>query len=246
MHSLLSMHVYQYKKQKYHFWIALLVGVIFLIGHTLWWLSPMDKFYVATWFIIGILEVFLMVVSLFSAVSAHNNLKSNHTHMMHAQWISYMKLYIIHWFVGILPILYIILLSACFLFVYGLWFGYANFVTALIPVSLGMQTVIIYTIVYIFAYHIHRLVAILFGIAIYVLSYSIVILESIKKIVNYGIDILISILIYITPHFINHWLYPSQQERLLSHFFSIAIAQGIYTITLLALWCVTYQYVRWK
>jgi hypothetical protein len=237
-------HIQQYIAQRYHIWILGMIGAVFCISYFLGLLSPADQYLIQGDFFLAGMELLLMVLGISAAIYARNWLKSNYTHMLHARSMSYSRLYILYWIVGMLPLLYTLV------WVILLWTLVSNISPIIITMTvayLWLKILFLYTIAYVLATHMDKIIAVIVATAIYLVSYSVPMMQSVADTTSVLVlRWFMTWLVYLFPHFINNSLHNAYQVWLVDNFFSIAISQGIYILAVLLIGSMLYHRTRRK
>lgn len=233
MQSVILMYIYQYTNQKYPLWIALLFGAIFVISYVLWSLSIADGVYTSVSISLGWLEFLCIAVAIYGAIYAHNQLTANYNHILHTQWLSYRKLHILWWIVGLLPLLYILCIMMAMAIIIIIIQSQLSFALLLIVVAIVLQSMLLYTTLYVLLPYIQRFVAIVFSLALYLAAYSVWLIYALAEQTDHIVRRVLYIFVYIIPQFFNYDINMLGQQWISSNFFTIAIVYGIYIIWLL-------------
>lgn len=246
MRAVILMYIRQYTNQKYPVWIALVLGAIFLIGYMLWSLSIADSVYTFGTMSLGWVELFGIALAIYGAIYANKQLMGNYNHILHAQWVSYQKLYLLWWMIGLLPLLYMVCILLLISIPIVLLQSQFSFALILIIIAVSLQSILLYTTLYTLLPYIQRFVATLFSLVLYIAAYSLSLIYTLAEQMDYLWRWLLYAFVYIMPQFFNYNINILGQDWIFHNFFSIAIVYGIYTIWLLVMGSVIYHRITRK
>lgn len=237
--------IYTYIKQRYHRLIIGIVALVFVFSYILSWLSPADADKIFIELSVSILEILCVLWALVLAVVTANKRHDTTTHMICSQWLSYMQIFAAHRSVGVTMLLYVCIVMCTGLFL-TTWFGIISLGIGIISLYVWLKIVLLYTIVFALAHHITPILAAASWLALYILFYSIWLLQSRSGSIHYIAQSIIDILIYILPEFISIGQNIIHIDRLSANIFTIVMSYGIYILSLLLLGMYTYEKVRRK
>lgn len=237
--------LYTYIKQRYHRRSIWVVMVVFVFSYILAWLSPSDTAKIFAELSVSILEVLFVLWALVVAVVMWNKKAETTTHIIHSQWLSYQQIFLAHRSVGITILLYLSILMCGGLFLIK-FLGMQILGIVLISLYLWLKVVLLYTIVFVLTYHITSIISAVFWLALYMLFYSVWLIESRSQWLGVFTQWLVSFLVYTMPQFVSIGQNTIHIDWLSSNIFTIVMSYGIYIIFLLVLGAQSYGKIRWK
>lgn len=247
MRSVLYNNTLDHYRQYYYHWIVAIVFFLFTLTYILWWLSPADTQRIIGNFFLTAIEIFALIIATVAALLAHGRLKSSYTHILHAQSMSYQKLFTTYWLIGIVMVSVLLFTAMIIWMLYIVRYGQLWFATLRVYCYIRTKVIILYTLLYVLLVHSKKYLATICIWAVYIFLYSIPTLQAIVSQQGSKIWIfIVDLVAFIMPTFVNNAIHTNYIQRLLSNVFSIAISHGIYIIMILYIWILSYTKLRRK
>lgn len=237
--------LYSYLKQRYHRRSLIIVALVFVFCYILAWLSPVDSDKIFAELVTSIGEWLFALIAIVTAVVVGNKKSDSTTHVLHSQWLSYQQIFIAHRSVGATVLLYLCAILCLGLLVSTV-FGILASGIVLLSLYIWLKILLLYTIIFVLAHHILPIIAAVFGLALYILFYSIGLIQSRSQSLGGFAQDIVSILIYISPQFVSIGQNTPHIDWLSANIFTIVISYGIYILCLLILGMQNYARTSWK
>ncbi len=237
--------LYTYIKQRYHRRSMLVVAVVFVFCYILAWLSPADSSKIIVELATSWLEFLFALSAVVSAVALWNKKSDTTTHVIHSQWLSYQQIFLAHRSVGATILLYlcvVLCLGLLFLMIFG---GVALGIV-LVSLYMWLKVLFLYTIVFVLVPHIKPVIAATLSLAMYILFYSMWLIQSRSQWLDRFWSYIISALMYISPQFVSIGQNTVHMDWLSANIFTIVMSYGIYIICMLIIGARAYGNIRWK
>lgn len=237
--------LYTYIKQRYHRRSVIIVAAVFVFCYMLASLSPADVDKIVVELVTSWSELLFVLIAVVMAVTLWHKQSDSTTHIIHSQWLSYQKIFLAHRSVGATILLYLCVILCLGLFLLMV-FGSVALGIVLVSLYMWLKVLFLYTIVFVLIPHIKPVIAATLGLAMYILFYSMWLIQSRSQWLHGFLHYIISALIYISPQFLSIGQNTAHIDWLSANIFTIVISYGIYIICMLVIGAQTYENIRWK
>ncbi len=247
MRSVLYNNTLDQYRQYYYHWIVVIIFLLFAFAYALWSLSPADNYRITADFFLWGVEIVALVMATIVGFLANARLKSTYTHVLHARNMSYQKLFVTHWLTGMVMIVAVLLIACILWTVYSQRYAQLWWATVRIFVYIWLKIVLLYSFLYTVLVRSKKYLASILVWVVYIFLYSIPTIQTAAY--QHGSKVwivLVDIVAFLLPTFINNSVHTSYIYWLSSNIFSIAISHGIYILILLLVWVLSYTRLRWK
>ena len=234
-----------YIKQRYHQRSLIVVALVFVFCYILAGLSPSDSDKIAVELVISWLEWLFALTAIVIAWSLSHKKSHSTTHMIHSQWLSYQQIFIAHRWVGATILLYLCIVL-CLGLLLMMVLGHEVVGVVLLPLYIWLKILFLYTIVFVFAHHSKAMIASVFWLSMYILFYSVWLIQSRAQWLHGIWYYSISALTYLSPQFVSLWQNTVHIDWVYANIFTIVMSYGIYIICMLVIGAQAYKNIRWK
>jgi hypothetical protein len=219
--------------------------MVFVFSYILAWLSPADSDKIFIELSLSVLEILFVLWAVVMAVAMANKKSESTTHIIHSQWLSYQQIFLAHRSVGLALLLYLCIVVSLGLLLATV-FGIATMGIAITVLYLWLKVLLLYTLVFVIAHHISPIIAAIFWLALYVLMYSVWLIQSRSQWFGQIGQLVIDWLLYVLPQFVSIGQNTAHMDWLSANIFTIVISYGIYILCLLILGAHSYTRIHWK